>query len=735
MRLFLFIIFLIACYSAKAQVTFNGNFETLTLDGKPTGWDMAFNTGPSYKIKLDSAVKLQGKYAVSIAYDTGKVFFGAINHHIKQTFIGNTLILRGHIKTENVEGFASLFLSINGVDGQIGQVGMRNQKLNGTNDWKEYNIEVPYNEGDAVSLDVGAYLRGKGKIWVDSLRLYLDNSPIQKAPIVSFKALKDTAFAKGSGIDSVMINKPNTVYLTLLGQLWGFLKYHHPAIAKGDYNWDNELFRILPQYLKCTTNAQVSALLERWVDGLGKPEPCLKCKPWTTEKNIVIKPDYGIVFNNTVFNKSLNAKLRYILDNHDSTQNYYVSLAGRLKFTHEKSSNLPYPDAGHRLLALYRYWNIIQYFSPNRNLITEGWHNMLPKFIPQFAGAQNKTEYALAVNKLIAHIHDSHAFILSDIIDEYQGVYQLPVAAHFVEGKLVVTGYYKDTLNVKDKFKVGDVITAINGTTINKLMERYLPLMSSSNYDTKLRDMPSRYLLRSNNKLFDITLLRNKQTIRISAAAAEKDKINSDDFSRSPHANEPGYYLINKDIGYVFGNMFKNSNLDNIKSTFKNTRGIIVDMRCYPKDEMLPFVDYIKPLETPFVQFTSGSLKYPGLFTISESQQVGKKSDDNYTGKVIVIVNALAQSNAEYITMAFQSSPNVTVIGSTSAGADGTITPIVLPGMFTTYISGIGVRYPDGTNAQRSGVKIDYVVRPTIKGIKENRDELLEKAQELILVK
>ena len=735
MRLFLSIILLIVCYAAKAQVTFNGNFETLTLDGKPTGWDMAFNTRPSYKIKLDSLVKRQGKYAVSIAYDTGKVGFGAINHHIKQTFIGNTLILAGHIKTENVEGLASLFLIVNGADRPINEVIKFDKKLSGTNDWKEYYVQLPYNEGDAISVDAGVYLEGKGKIWIDSLRLFLDDKPINKAPIATFKAMKDTAFVKGSGIDTIKISNPNTVYLTLLGQLWGFLKYHHPAIAKGDYNWDNELFRILPQYLKCTTNAQVSALLERWVDGLGKPEPCLKCKPWTTEKNIVVKPDYGGVFNNTVFNKSLNAKLRYILDNHDSTQNYYVTVTDRLKFIHEKSYNSLYPDAGYRLLALYRYWNIIQYFCPNRNLITEGWHNMLPQFIPQFTGSQNKTEYALAVNKLIARIHDGHAFIQSPAIDQYQGIYRLPVAAHFIENMLVVTGYYKDTLDVTEKFKVGDIITTINGTKVSELVKRYSPLMSSSNYDSQLRDMPGNYLLKSNNKQFTITILRKDKPVTINATAAEAFKINAYDFGRSPHAKEPGYYLINKDIGYLFGTMFKTGNLENIKKTFKNTKGIIVDMRGYPSDDLEPFVNYIQPLETAFVKFTSGSLKHPGLFTFSEPLKIGKKSNDNYTGKVIVIVNALAQSNAEFITMAFQSAPNVTVIGSTSAGADGNITPIVLPGMFTTYISGIGVYYPDGTNAQRSGVKINYVVKPTIKGIRENRDELLEKAKELIMNK
>ncbi len=41
----------------------------------------------------------------------------------------------------------------------------------------------------------------------------------------------------------------------MLGFVWGFLKYHHPIIATGKYNWDYELFRILPK-LKNIANKQ-----------------------------------------------------------------------------------------------------------------------------------------------------------------------------------------------------------------------------------------------------------------------------------------------------------------------------------------------------------------------------------------------------------------------------------------------------------------------------------------------
>ncbi|WP_202806407.1 hypothetical protein [Fibrisoma limi] len=46
--------------------------------------------------------------------------------------------------------------------------------------------------------------------------------------------------------------------------------------------------------------------------------------------------------------------------------------------------------------------------------------------------------------------------------------------------------------------------------------------------------------------------------------------------------------------------------------------------------------------------------------------------------------------------------------------------------------SGIGVYYPDGLETQRIGIVPDIDVKPTIQGIREGRDELLERAVELI---
>jgi len=72
--------------------------------------------------------------------------------------------------------------------------------------------------------------------------------------------------------------------------------------------------------------------------------------------------------------------------------------------------------------------------------------------------------------------------------------------------------------------------------------------------------------------------------------------------------------------------------------------------------------------------------------------------------------------------------PNVVGIGSQTAGADGNIMLIDLPGGYRTAITGLGVYYPDGRETQRIGIVPDIEVKPTIAGIKQGKDEVLERA-------
>lgn len=74
--------------------------------------------------------------------------------------------------------------------------------------------------------------------------------------------VQDTAYNHSSEVFFPEMTPQLVDNLDLLGRVWGFLKYHHPVISKGAYNWDEELFKMLPGYLQVSDNKQRDAYLD-----------------------------------------------------------------------------------------------------------------------------------------------------------------------------------------------------------------------------------------------------------------------------------------------------------------------------------------------------------------------------------------------------------------------------------------------------------------------------------------
>ena len=721
--------------SGYAQILFNGGFEELSTSSKPQGWHLSYaiNQDEAYKTSLDSNYKRSGKYAMSLEKLNDKSSYAAVGWSTNASFEGKAIELTGYIKTKDItKGRAGLWMRVDGYAGNLVAESMENDGPQGTTDWKKYSIKYFYKKEDIKSIQVGGILTGNGKVWFDDLELLVDGKPIDESKIFVYKgAQSDTTFNKSSNIYLTSATPQQLTNLAFAGQFWGFLKYYHPAVAKGDYYWDAELFKLLPGVIAARNNEELSKTLEAYLDTLPKPEICKSCNKKITD-SISLLPDYGDLLSGKIVSQSLTDKLNFIKENRHIGESYYIDLAqvGNPSFKNERAyADMLYPDAGYRLLSLFRYWTMINYFFPYKNQTDENWNQVLIESIPVFLSAKDEKDYALATISLIGKVKDTHANLWygSKALDAFKGAMKTPFQAKFIENKLVVTGYFIDSLDLKNKLKIGDVILSINGKDVDQLVKKYLPLTPASNYETQLRDLPGNYLLRNNDAVIKLKIQRNND---LKDAEIPMVDLNLS-FKNIDYQKPAGYFLLNKDIGYVYPAKYKNSDLPDIKKLFATAKGIIIDMRCYPSDFMpFTFGNYIKEKSSPFVKFTKGDPANPGLFTYTPTLKNGGGGD--FKGRVIVIVNATSQSNAEYTTMAFQSSPNVRVLGSITAGADGNVSNIKLPGGMSTMISGIGVFYPDGTPTQRVGVKIDYPLHPTIKGIAEGKDELLEKASELL---
>ncbi len=707
----------------------NFDFETVK-NGTPLFWD---NFGSAdYKLSLDSTVVKNGKYAASIEYRGEKPEFSAWAFTIPNNYSGKKITLSGYIKTENVTGgFAGIWMRI---DPEVDFDNMSKKGLKGTTDWTKYEMTLDMDPENTTQIVFGGVMAGKGKIWIDQFTVTIDGKNIKDLKPLErkvFPADKDREFDNGSGITTIPVSENQVENLKVLGLIWGFLKYYHPNIANGEYNWDYELFRILPKVLNTENEKSRDEVLTKWIDGFGTYQEGKETKIKPSETKLV--PDLDWIKTSNLSDE-LTGSLLKIKNAKRPKEHYYIGLGvvGNPEFKHEDSySSMEYPDAGFRLLALYRYWNMIQYYFPYKNLIEEDWKGVLTEFIPKVIAAGNETEYTLTMLQLIGRIHDTHANIWgrNRALTDYFGSNYAPLEITFVENKALVTNYHNDKWGKETGLQVGDMITSVNDKPVEEIIKERLNLSPASNYPTKLRDIAYN-LLRTTDSTISVEFTRNnKEEKAVLKAFNPKEMQLRSKFD----ASDTCFRMITNEIAYINNGSVKREYLPEIWEEVQKAKGVIIDDRNYPSDFVLfDLMSYLLPKSTPFVKFSKGNITTPGLFTFKYTLEVGEKNHDSFKGKVIILVNEVSQSSAEYHAMAYRVHPNATVVGSTTAGADGNVSEISLPGGIMSLISGIGVYYPDGKETQRIGIVPDIEIKPTIQGIKEGRDEVLEKAIQII---
>lgn len=518
--------------------------------------------------------------------------------------------------------------------------------------------------------------------------------------------------------------------ITIIGQTWGFLKYYHPTVANGYFDWDSVLTKSLKEIIKSDTT-NINKIIHNWFN-LFDSDKKLKRFNLQNEKT-KLTPDFTWL-DNSLLNDTIIKKLNNVKRLKRNGRNRYVKLNPGIlnpNFDSElEYSEKKIPDSYLRLLGLIRYWNIIQYFYPYRNLIDQNWNDILPEFIPVFFNSSSEIEYKLAILTLISRVKDSHAQLYGndETIAQYKGLKIAPLNVRFIESKLVVTGY-KDNLGETSGLKIGDIIDSINGESIKELLNERLAITSGSNYKTQLRNLCSN-LLRTNDSSLIIVANRNTTVKKINVSCYPISKFSTND---KIIKKDTCYKLINSNIAYLNVGSIKKDYLNLFMPDILKTKGLIIDLRVYPSDFIVFHLGrYFFRHPKNFVKFTNGSIQNPGYFTYSKKLKVGIKNKNYYKGKVVILIDENTQSSSEYHAMAFKTASNSITIGSSSAGADGNISILSLPGGVKTMISGIGVYYPDGTETQRIGIKPDIEIHPSIKGISEQRDEILEKAIEII---
>jgi C-terminal processing protease CtpA/Prc len=515
-------------------------------------------------------------------------------------------------------------------------------------------------------------------------------------------------------------------------KVWGFLKYYHPKVANGEFNWDNQLLEKLPKIEKAQTKEEFSLILENWIDDLG---PVREIAPIASSKDVeYFDKNFDLSwFSNKLFSKKLSKKLKFIEENRFQGDQFYVyglEYVGNVGMRNESFEHPDFTNKYSKLRMVFMFWNLVEYFFPYQYLMDQKWDRTLENTIPQAILADNQTDFYNVMRKLACKTNDSHTEVYiypsaASTVPSKPTNY-FPATGKIIDEKLVVTEILADSLAQADDIKLGDIITKVNGETIKEIIAKDRDVISASN-EAKFLDKLAPGILISKSDTIKVEFFKNEKYSTKTMIWHDYHDSHRNEFKKGARKKKEKFKLLDNNIGYVNMGILAIKNIPDMVEMLKDTKAIVFDLRNYPKGTIVDIAKFISPKENKFAIYTIPDLNYPGRYTWSSGTSCGTENKDNYKGKVIVLVNEETQSHAEWSAMAFQSAGNTTIVGSQTSGADGNVSVFDFKG-FRTLFSGIGVYYPDRRETQRVGIVPDIEIKPTIKGIQEGKDEVLERA-------
>lgn len=701
-------------------------FEGEIQPKQPGGW--RFRPAAA---RLDREVRASGEASLRLARDgTGPGPIESAGVRIELSGVSGPVTLRAMLRTESADEGAFMWIQQrNGQD----SVGFRNTQHNPVIGDTEWHLNELVLEGapEATHLIVGIGIAGTGTVWIDDVEVLIDG--VSQRPVATPLNL-DREFVDGSGISADHLTPLQTANLVILAKVWGFLKYHHPAVTRGDYHWDFELFRILPDVLVSETVDEANRRITAWIEGLGEVPPCDPCA--APPRNVQLAADIGWINDEVAFGAELVSVLNHVHANRiAASPQFYLGLEAPGKAAHYNEpsySQMRFPDAGYRLLSVMRYWNIVEYTFPYRDQISRDWDAVLADYLAEIVITTDADAYGLVMMRLISEIDDSHAGLAGRYdLRPPAGACNIPVGLRFVDGQLIVAGYKHDVIGRASGLEIGDVIRSIDDVSVDQLVEQRRPFYPASTdwaRDARMAHLMMRGACGS--VALEIESDGEIHSLRAERQDGEAAEASFQSLIRD-RAGET-FQWLEDGVGYLKLSSVSTDEIQGYVEQIREADALVIDIRNYPGAYIVfDLSRWFAEEETPFARFTVLDVANPGNFVWVDGASIRPvEPAERLDLPVAVLIDDSSMSLAEFTAMAFQALPHVTLVGSPTVGADGDVVGFALPGGLQSRFSGLGVFYPDGGVTQRVGIIPDIEVYPTIEGIRAGRDEVLEAALE-----
>lgn len=537
---------------------------------------------------------------------------------------------------------------------------------------------------------------------------------------------------------------------------WNFLKYYHPDLASRKIDADS-LF--LANIEKVNANSNFNDIINQLTKNLNTR---FSTAPIVDNQKDILSVNQN--FSWFQKNKKITTENKILLNNIYKNRFDYTllekgkSISDEKKYPFPKEENLPLP---YRLLTLAKIQGAVDYLFPNKYLMDKNFDTFFTNLLEEATKSPSRKDFEITLAKAVSKMEDSHSFPfvykLIHLKEIFHTSYYPPFDYQIVDNHLLVTHLIFPDICSKAQLNVGDKIMEINGKTIPQIIKEKKELISVSNIENLVYHLSEyqynllwtddlkqkNFKVKSkSNKKFSTSIefinTSNKlQIAKISGYLTENSKTKQQELVDKDVA----YFKINNTLHYIEN--VEDDKIDEVMDKLLeealHKRAIVFDMRGYPDWGGFVFhyiYKYFSPVENYFGKYYQLNLKNIGTFayqTFDYFPTIENKKTNFYKGKVFILVNTKTQSASEWNTMNLQKIfPQAITIGQRTAGADGDVRTVNLPGDYELPFSGIGIFYPDNSQTQQVGIRINELIKYKDQDILENRDLEFERVLELL---
>ncbi|NQE64713.1 hypothetical protein E1H18_4969 [Caulobacter sp. RHG1] len=374
-------------------------------------------------------------------------------------------------------------------------------------------------------------------------------------------------------------------------------------------------------------------------------------------------------------------------------------------------------DRATRLADIVIVWNVFQHFYPYFDVVGGDWLGQLPPALIGAAAAPDAVSFRPVLSGLLTALHDGHGSVVGPGPTQQM----LPVAWEWIEGRLVVLAAAPGT-----GLAPGDVVTTLNGRDVKDLLAEKEALISGATPQWKrwrssqaLKQGPagSKIALtgeRSNGAPLSVTVqvVPNPEALKIRPAKP------------APLSDlAPG-------VVYVDLDRIKDAELDAALPQLAAAKGVIFDMRGYPGNVTPRFLSHFRDEAIYSAEWNIPVALRPDRQAVTWKTARWRlpPSEPRLKGNAVFITDGRAISKAESFMGVVEGAKLGPIVGETTAGTNGDVNPLTLPGDYTLTWTGLRVIKQDGAPHHGVGVRPTVEVHRTVAGVRAGRDEQLEAA-------